>query len=379
MVEETTSPEPFLSRSNSHWLILPRGVRLAFGARKLVLAALGLILLQAGWSLLDVFLPDSKPATSNLFETFTLPRPEDPFGAQLWEASREAPWRLTEPARALTEPLITLFEWGRGWRAIIHALLAALWAIAVWGIIGGAISRLALVEVCRMRRTGAWGAVRFALRFAIALVGTPLCVLLAVALCAFGCAGFALLYRLPVGIGGVLGGIFLFVPLALGLVMSFMLLGLATAWPLMHASVAAEAEDTLDALSRTFSYLNQRPAIVACWVAAAWLIGSAGFVLAGVFASSVLHLATWSMSLTAPASSLAGLGYPVPATTAIPRIDASFQTFWRDLITLFAHSWAYAYYWSSASLLYLLIRHTVDGTAWSEISDERTVPGGGGS
>ena len=64
MVEETTSPGAFLSRSSSHWLILPRGVRLAFGARKLVLAALGLILLQAGWSLLDVFLPDSKPATS---------------------------------------------------------------------------------------------------------------------------------------------------------------------------------------------------------------------------------------------------------------------------------------------------------------------------
>ena len=26
----------------------------------------------------------------------------------------------------------------------------------------------------------------------------------------------------------------------------------------MHASVAAEADDTLDALSRSFSYLNQR-------------------------------------------------------------------------------------------------------------------------
>ena len=80
----------------------------------------------------------------------------------------------------------------------------------------------------------------------------------------------------------------------------------------MHASVAAEAEDTLDALSRTFSYLNQRPAMVACWVAAAWLLGIPGFLLAEVFASSVVHLAAWGMSLTAPASSLAGLGYPVP-------------------------------------------------------------------
>src|SRR4051794_2648668 len=160
MVEETTSPDPFLPRSISLWLILPRAVRLAFVARTLVLGALGLILLQVGWSFLDVCLPDSMPLTSNLYETFTLPRPVDAFGVQLWEASRQAPWSLTEPARVLIEPLIALFQWGRGWRGMIHALLAAVWAIAVWGIIGGAISRLALVEVCRMRRLAAWAAVQ---------------------------------------------------------------------------------------------------------------------------------------------------------------------------------------------------------------------------
>ena len=68
MVEETTNTEAFSPRGGSPWLLLPRAVRLAFDARKLVLAALGLILLQAGWSFLDVFLPDSRPVTSNLFE-----------------------------------------------------------------------------------------------------------------------------------------------------------------------------------------------------------------------------------------------------------------------------------------------------------------------
>ena len=72
------------------------------------------------------------------------------------------------------------------------------------------------------------------------------------------CAGVGLLYWLPAGIGTVLGGVFLFIPLVLGLVMAILLVGLLAGWPLMHASVAAEADDTLDALSRTFSYLNQR-------------------------------------------------------------------------------------------------------------------------
>ena len=156
MVEETTNPEAFSPRAGSPWLLLPRAVRLAFDARKLVLAALGLILLQAGWSFLDVFLPDSKPVTSNLFETFALPRPEDPFREQLWEAWRLAPWSSHGTGvGARSNRLIALFEWGRGGRGMIHALLAVIWTIAVWGIVGGAISRLALVEVCRMRRLGA--------------------------------------------------------------------------------------------------------------------------------------------------------------------------------------------------------------------------------
>ena len=90
------------------------------------------------------------------------------------------------------------------------------------------------------------------------LIATPLFPLLAIGLCALICAGFGLLYRLPAGIGSVVGGMLLFIPLLLGLVMALLLFGLAAGWPLSHASVAAEAEDLLDALSRSFSYLNQR-------------------------------------------------------------------------------------------------------------------------
>ena len=81
------------------------------------------------------------------------------------------------------------------------------------------------------------------------------------------CAGVGLLYWLPAGIGTVLGGVLLFIPLILGLVMAILLVGLLAGWPLMHASVAAEADDTLDALSRSFSYLNQRLGKFAGWLA----------------------------------------------------------------------------------------------------------------
>ena len=44
----------------------------------------------------------------------------------------------------------------------------------------------------------------------------------------------------------------------LGLVMTLLVAGLVAGWPLLHAAMAGGAEDALDALSRTFGYLNQR-------------------------------------------------------------------------------------------------------------------------
>ena len=228
-----------------------------------------------------------------------------------WESIRSAGWRLTEPARVFATPLISLFALSKGVGWYVHAVLAVLWVLIVGGIVGGAIARIALLQISRMEGPGTLGAVRFALRFALPLIATPLCPLLAIILCALICAGFGLLYRIPAGIGSVVGGMLLFIPLLLGLVMALLLFGLAVGWPLSHASVAAEAEDLLDALSRSFGYLNQRLGKFVLCVLLAWLIGLSGLVAVDLLATAVTHLAAWGVGLSAPASSLAGLTDPV--------------------------------------------------------------------
>ena len=55
----------------------------------------------------------------------------------------------------------------------------------------------------------------------------------------------------------------------------------------MIATIAAENEDAPDALSRSYSYVNQRLARYASHVVTAWLIGSVGLVLVVVFAWTV--------------------------------------------------------------------------------------------
>jgi hypothetical protein len=36
------------------------------------------------------------------------------------------------------------------------------------------------------------------------------------------------------------------------------------------------------------------------------------------------------------------------------------------MVILFAKSWTYSFFWTAAALLYLWLRHDVDGTSWSE-------------
>jgi hypothetical protein len=369
MAEEPTSLPATIHGSGPSWLRLQHAVRMAFDFKKMVLGALGLLLLSAGWSVLDQIFPGSSEVTPDVIEASRM-APAGALGDLIrkpWDLISSAGWRLTLPARLLAAPLMDLFVLGKGGGWSLHSFLGVLWVIAVWGIFGGAIARLALVQLARMSRIGILGAVQFSLKSWVPLVVTPLCPLVGVGLCALVCAGIGLVYRLPGLIGGILGGILFFLPLAAGLLMAILLFGLVAGWPLMHASVAAEAEDTLDALSRSFSYVNQRSGKLAGYWVLAWLVGIPGLLAVDAFVVVMTHLTTWGLSLSAPAASLAGLGFPNSADATIPQTTAAFHTFWRGLVGLLAQGWVCSYFWTAASFIYLLLRHDVDGTQWTEI------------
>ena len=155
---------------------------------------------------------------------------------------------------------------------MLHALLSLMWLMIIWGICGCAIARIAIVQVAKLRQTGAGEALRFSLRSWSHLIVPSLCPLLGLAISAAVTAAFGLLYRLPVA-GPALAGAMLVVPLAAGLMMILLVAGLVAGWPLMHAAVAAGAEDALDAMSRTFGYLNQRIGPFLALLVFVWLEG----------------------------------------------------------------------------------------------------------
>jgi hypothetical protein len=344
------------------WFRLFRGVGAAFDAKKLILAAFGLFLFQAGREGLDRLFPRAEPILQT--PGSVLPAARVPTGADV----QSAPWRLTEPARALVGPFVALFALGGRWGALLHALLAAAWGAMVWGIFGGAIARIAVVQAARNERIGLGEAARFARRRWLALVGTPLCPLLAIAFFTALCAVLGLLYRLP-QVGPTLAGILAPFALLAGLVMTIILVSLAVGWPLMHATVAAEGEDGFDALSRSFAYVNQRPLRYAACVAVAWALGALGLIVVEFFARTTVHMARWALGFGAPGDVLAALFQGGTGGTApVAPTARSVHAFWLSFVALVAHGWVYSYFWTAAAIVYLLLRQDVDGTPWHVIA-----------
>ncbi|MBV8611759.1 MAG: hypothetical protein JO034_30500 [Singulisphaera sp.] len=360
------------------WVRLFRGIGVASDPKKLMLAALGLVLLHVGWAGLDrlfvassrvtpAVLPSSRwPALAHWAdEVGVADRGVDPE----WLARRlgGAAWRLTEPARYLVGPFLEIFSAGGDGTTFPHALLAGVWGVVVWGLIGGAIARIAMVQAALSERVGMAAALRFAGRKWLPLIVAPLSPLVAVTVFAASCAAFGLLYRLPTALGPIVAGLFAFLPLLAGLVMALILILLAVGWPLMHATIAAEAEDGFDAVSRSFAYVHQRPGHYAAYVALAWAVGTIGLAFVEVFAGLVLHLTQWAVSFGAPRGLLSGLiRYDLPSTV-VP-LARDLHAFWLAVVRLLVHGWAYSYFWASAAVIYLLLRHDVDGTPWQTVA-----------
>jgi hypothetical protein len=341
------------------WVRLFRLFGVATDAKKLILAALGLVLVWAGWDVLDRIFPGSREITPAV-------APPSPFLHQLFNIQQVATYAdaVSDPIRMPARPFLAIFGLGQGALPFLHALAATLWVVLVWGVMGGAIARIAVLQVAVGEYVSLPTAVRFAVGKLRALVGAPLTPVIGVGFFATLCAVQGLLYWIPGDVGATIAGIFAFLPLLAGLVMALILVGLAAGWPLMVATVAAEGEDAFDALSRTYSYVFQRPGRYAAYVLLSWILGAIGFFVITAFASAITHLAAWALAFGGP-DDVIHASFNLDSSAA--GVAAVVHTFWLRLVTLLAFSWVYSFFWSTASTIYLLLRHDVDGTAWDDI------------
>ena len=358
MAAESSSTEEIAWSRLFPWIRIFRGVGFSIDGRKLILAALGLVVLHLGWEGLDRLFPASSQLTPPVLTDGQsyLPTKGHEFVGSLWAI----PFHLIEPARYVVGPFLAVFSTEvDGW-AFLHAVCASVWTIVVWGFFGGAICRIGVLQAAQGRRISLFKSLKFAAAHCLTLTLSPLSPFLGVALVAIFGSLFGLLYRLPESIGPTFAGILLFMPLLGGLVIAIIVTALAVGWPLIHATVAVEAEDGFDALSRSYAYVHQRPGRYAAYALLAWLTGCFGLLFVQVFARVVLHLGQWSLSFTAPPDLLAGLFGTSPSQNSSTAV--SLHSAWIYGLSLLVRGWVFAYFWTAAGIIYLLLRRDVDGT-----------------
>lgn len=365
------------------WLRLFDTLRFALKVRMLLPAAAGVLLTVFGWWLIGwVFSGTSDSHLTAWIESYgtcpwkagemggSMPTPPtlapggpfEPAAIGRFPASGTSPftaawWTLSAPARQLFDPELTF-------TGLAFLLLCLLWGLAVWALVGGVLTRMAAMQLGREEGIG-WGhALRYVRSKWPSYASAPMLPLLGVLLAAIPMAVGGLMLRWSVS--ALVIGIAWPLMLAGGLLMVVFLIGLCFGWPLMWAAISTEGTDNFDALSRSYSYVYQRPLKYLAYAALAAVLSMLGGMLALGVAEAVIHLTNWAAGW--------GAGEPVGEWIARTRKQDGFESwapsliwFWHGCVRLVALGFVYSFFWTASSAIYLLLRQDVDGTEFDEI------------
>ncbi len=349
--------------------------------RTLLLGMLGLLLMSGGWTLLQGLFSETEltpqldqrvqsawllwddlrsalgPASSRLPGVSAL--------EQLVPTLKQAATVAADPLLVPASPAFHLFELAPGNAAFYHALLAGLWALIVWSLVGCAIARVHFVQMASNETIGVVAGLRYAFTKAWPLIASPLTCLGAVAFFAVPCALVGLLYRVPPPAGPIVAGVLIFIPILASLVMVLILIGLTLGWPLMVATIAAENEDTFDALSRAYSYVYQRFWKYVTLAGMGWLVGTVGLMIVVLLAHLVLQLTQWGLAFGGPDTTIRSLFSRAMRASSDPA--QMIHSGWVLATMAVAYSWVYGYFWTLYARIYVLLRLDVDGTPIDDI------------
>jgi hypothetical protein len=240
-----------------------------------------------------------------------------------------------------------------------------LWAVAVWSLFGGAITRMAALHLGRESKASYRSAMGHALAKWTKYWSSPLLPLLGIAMIAVPLAILGLLGRTNIGMFIV--GLLWPVLLLGGVLMTIFAAGLWLGWPLMWAAISTESSDSFDALSRAYSYVFQRTLRLLGYVVVATFLSIVGGAIAWAFAAGVVHLTSWSVAW--------GAGNGPAELTAAGVWAQRLIFFWDGVARLLALGFVYSYFWTASTAIYLLLRRDVDGTALDEIYVDETDAG----
>jgi len=368
------------------WLRIYRTFRLAVSIRVLLLAAAATAITLSGWALIHWVFSGEKQAAGPLGDAARRPwvvvdrmvpdQPQIPFTDYTPSAGPPADPGEAPAASAsdqvgflgawweLLQPFWQAINLHRGPTELAYLLLAGLWSLATWAFFGGAITRIAAVELSCEERVGLMPALRYACRKWRAYFAAPL-------FPAVGIAGLSLLVFIPAlllryDVGLLLVALIWPIALLFGLIMAVLVLWAVFGWPLMFPTISTEGTDSFDAVSRSYSYLFQRPLHYLFYALVAAVLGTLGWVLVSNFAAGVIGMSNWAASWACGAPRMAAIvngGLEGEVATA----GVVVLGFWTGCVKLLAVGFLYGFFFTAATAIYLLLRRDVDDTELDEV------------
>jgi hypothetical protein len=391
-------------------LHLLRASGLAIDPRKMFLGGLALVLLFVGDILFGLLPFAQEPsavhvatkAQSTVADRLFgccgfLPRPE----IRDWLSWEATAYSLLTPVRTLIEPARVIFEVNVSWSELAFAWTQLFWALVVWSLIGGALSRMNALQFAKRKRLSVGAALRFSRRQLLNYLVAPFLPLSAVLIL----QGFnwllGLLASLVPSVGFVAIGIGWIVVLFSGFLMAALVLGIACGWPLMIAAISTEDSDGFDGLSRAFGYLFDRPWQAGLFVVSSLPVFAVSRILIGILIGLTISLGTTAV--------LRGKNFPNSSYNSLIDLTSNDQTIPRFishtdwLIATLTQDWNFSslqgmadfavdgwmlipallyvgfgpsFFWSATTVSYFLLRQSDDGTPLDSVVDwpEKSEP-----
>lgn len=339
-----------------------------------------------------------------------------------WEPGHFWDWLTTQQIPVLIEPLVKLVRpilyflspRAHGFVPRLYFFCAFLWTVLTWALFGGAITRIAAVQVARGEKIGLTESLRYTWRRLPSYVTPPLFPLGIVFVLVIFAAIYGLFGMIP-GFGDiVVEGLLWIIPLVLGLIMAVFLVGLAVGWPLMAPTISAEGTDSWEAVSRPFGYIYNKPGhyIWYCFVSVVY--GAAVVFLVVFLGSFAVYMSKWAVARTpfidmadrepsylfvyAPKSfgwrTLLLEGAKVDGVKVVEngqvndrgtsdrpspydryldtlrwynKAGAALVAFWVGLVFLLILGFGYSFYFTASTIMYLLLRKNVDSAELDEV------------
>jgi hypothetical protein len=354
-----------------------------------------------------------------------------------WEPGHFWDWLTTQQVPVLIEPLAKLVRpvlyflspRANGFVLPFYFFCVFLWTVVTWSVFGGAITRIAAVQLTRGEKLGLTEALQFTFKRLLSYVTPPLFPLGIVLVLVIFAVVFGAFGMIPL-VGDILvSGLFWVIPLVLGLVMAVLLVGLAIGWPLMAPTISTEGTDSWEAFSRSFGYIYDKPGHYVWYCLVAIVYGAAVVFLVGFLGSFMVYMGKWAVELTpfnspkwcnrepsylfayAPTSfhwrELLLEGAKVDGVDVVEdgkinegayrkllnndesykdkpdtmlhwwnKVGAGLVAFWLGLVFLLLLGFGYSFYFTVSTIIYLLMRKNVDAAEMDEVYLEEEEPGG---